>query len=413
MATFSAKDRRTYQNICHLSERGVLSLMRDALWKSHGQDKVTVTPAYVYAFGDIPVALVAHADTVFKLPPSIDNFFYDQEKDVIWNPDGAGADDRAGVFAILKLIRKYKFKPHVIITTGEESGCIGASKLIAAMPVFNEDLRFMIQLDRRGHKDAVYYDCDNEEFEKFITQFGFETEWGTLSDISVLAPVWGVAAVNVSVGYEDEHHEIERLHVDWLYETIDKVANILHYVQENVKDVQKYKYIPMPYVYRWRKGYGLGSNYLYDDDDDDIIDWSSPQEWEDCWICGEMKKKEELIPIYYRNNPHVSYNMCLQCHSTYADKVIWCKCCNKGYFLSDTEVKKIPDVNNWVCEDCKKHGRDEKDTGTVQSGTTVQPAAVCGKTTDGADFGGMGEEQRLVQVQRQLAHIRDPKSCNF
>jgi len=96
MATFTNKERKIYQNICHLTERGVLSMMRDALVSRYTAEKVIATPGYIVAFGEIPVAVVAHADTVFKTPPAIENFFYDQEKDVIWNPDGAGADDRAG-----------------------------------------------------------------------------------------------------------------------------------------------------------------------------------------------------------------------------------------------------------------------------------------------------------------------------
>ena len=106
-----------YQNICHLSEQGVLQLMDNFLVGKYSN--IVTTPDYLYAIGDIPVALIAHADTVFKIVPLIEDFYYDPEKDVIWNAYGAGADDRAGVFAIMQIIQKYKLRPHIIITTKE------------------------------------------------------------------------------------------------------------------------------------------------------------------------------------------------------------------------------------------------------------------------------------------------------
>ena len=381
MATFTNKERKIYQNICHLTERGVLSMMRDALVSRYTAEKVIATPGYIVAFGEIPVAVVAHADTVFKTPPAIENFFYDQEKDVIWNPDGAGADDRAGVFGILMLLRKYKLKPHVIITTGEESGCIGAGKLIVAMPRFLEDLRFMIQLDRRGHNDAVYYDCDNKEFEDFITPYGFKTEWGTFTDISLLAPAWKVAAVNFSVGYEDEHHPIERLHVDWLYETIEKTASILKYVDKHKDVVPIYKYIPAIDTWHYRP-YGYGHAWYDYDDDEDELSWVTGREH--CFMCNHLEKSEDMLQVWY---PHGirPYSMCLECYADVCSQVVWCKKCNKGYFLSKEEASKISDVNNWICEACNDN-KLSTDSVPVQQDPIVQPgqSSECAKPKNGS-----------------------------
>jgi len=362
MATFNNKDRKTYQNICHLSERGVLSFMKDLLSSKYGKENIITTPAYVIALGTIPVALVAHADTVFKRPPAIENFYYDQEKDVIWNPDGAGADDRAGVFAIQKIVRSTDLRPHVIITTGEECGCIGSSKLIVHIPKFPTDLRFMIQLDRRGQNDAVYYDCDNMDFEDFITPYGFETHWGTFTDISVLAPTWKVAAVNFSIGYEDEHHEIERLHVDWMYETISKTIKILTDVDQNKDTIPVYEYIELTKY--WKYGNYRSAWYDYDDD------FPVPEGYEHCMMCNSLEKKEDMLPIWY---PHgvMPHNMCMECYAEAVHQVVWCKTCNRGYFLSAQEAQTIKDVNNWICEDCK-NGRVYRGSEKVQSSTGVQ-----------------------------------------
>ena len=359
---FTVKQRRTYQNICHLTERGVLIFMKDLLKSRY--EKVFMTPSYLIAVGNIPVALVAHADTVFSKPPQLDKFYYDQEKDVIWNPDGAGADDRAGVYAITEIIRGSDLRPHVIITTGEESGCIGASKLASQVSNFPGELKFMIQLDRRGKEDSVFYDCDNDDFENFINQFGFKTEWGTFTDISVLAPVWKIAAVNFSIGYENEHQAIECLHVDWMQATIEKTKTILQYVIDH-PEVPVYEYVES--MYSWHYGYGYKNHHAWYDYDDDY-----PVELDEdhCFMCNTREKKVNMMPIWY---PHGirPYDLCMDCYADLVDQIVWCNNCNRGIFLSSQEAKRIPDKNNWICEDCKDGIK--KGTRTIQQGPVIQP----------------------------------------
>ena len=93
------------------------------------------------ATGDIPIALVAHMDTVFKKPP--EEIFFDQKHNVMWSPQGLGADDRAGVFAIVQIVRS-GLKPHVIFTTDEECGALGAMALAKLDCPFTE-LKYLIQ----------------------------------------------------------------------------------------------------------------------------------------------------------------------------------------------------------------------------------------------------------------------------
>ena len=45
---------------------------------------VKTTADYIYAIGDIPIALVAHMDTVFPKPVS--ELYYDTRKNVMWSP---------------------------------------------------------------------------------------------------------------------------------------------------------------------------------------------------------------------------------------------------------------------------------------------------------------------------------------
>jgi hypothetical protein len=155
-------DFRTFERLCGLSQKGLKHTLSVFLKSKY--EKVLETPDYICAVGNIPIALVAHMDTVFTHPAR--NVFYDRRKNVIWSPDGLGADDRAGVFSIIQIVKK-GLRPHIIFTTDEEKGALGALALGQEDCPF-EDLRYIIELDRRGANDCVFYDCENPEFTDYI-----------------------------------------------------------------------------------------------------------------------------------------------------------------------------------------------------------------------------------------------------
>ena len=95
--------------------------------KQWGYTNIISTREYIVAEGSIPICLVAHLDTVNENPP--EEIFYDQEQRVMWSPDLLGADDRAGVYAIIRILSD-GYRPHIIFTTDEEKGALGAQKLI-------------------------------------------------------------------------------------------------------------------------------------------------------------------------------------------------------------------------------------------------------------------------------------------
>ena len=194
---------------------------------------------YIIAEGDIPILLVAHLDTVF--PESTRRnmeIYFDQKHKVMWSPDGLGTDDRAGVILILKIIEA-GYHPHILFTHDEEIGGIGAIDFVWSRLRPKLDIRYMIELDRMGYDDCVFYSCDNPEFINYVASFGFTPSFGTFSDISILMPYMGIAGVNLSVGYLDEHSEGEHWHLDWANETYYKVLAMLSAPPE-----KPFKYIP-------------------------------------------------------------------------------------------------------------------------------------------------------------------------
>ncbi|MBR4643508.1 MAG: hypothetical protein IKO74_12455 [Selenomonadaceae bacterium] len=191
---------------------------------------------FILVKGVAPVMLVAHLDTVHEQP--VRDICTSADGNIIMSPQGIGGDDRCGVFALVKVYRLSKIKPWLLFCCDEEIGGLGAKKFCLAhsqrqLPKEIDDLKFIIELDRKGSNDAVYYRCDNPDFEAYISGKGFQSAQGSFSDISLIAPELGIAAVNLSCGYYAAHTSHEYINRSHLDNTIQKVGDI---VSESSRD---------------------------------------------------------------------------------------------------------------------------------------------------------------------------------
>jgi hypothetical protein len=323
MRCLTDADYKLFQSLAALSQEGLKKTLAEYVKKKYGENKVLVKKEYIYAVGDIPVALVAHMDTVFKEPPT--HIFYDKEKCVMWSPEGLGADDRAGIFAIIKILQA-GLRPSVIFTTDEEVGALGAEKLVSDLPKPYTELKYIIQLDRRGSNDCVFYSCDNPLFVEYVETFGFAENWGSFSDISVICPCWKVAGVNLSVGYDDEHTVAETLNTTHLLQTIAKVKKMLL-----VENIPAFEYIPAIYKY----GKGVGGIYSYDYPGWD--DWYWVEDYK-CEKCGKKFTEYEVLPIISKTAPYKTVYYCGDCCTSGID---WCVECNEGFEVDENSIPHI------------------------------------------------------------------------
>lgn len=200
--------------------------------------------SFILVKGEIPALLVAHLDTVHKNP--IKEICTSADGNILMSPQGIGGDDRCGVYALAKIYETAEKKPFLLFTCDEEIGGIGARSFCKAhqqkqLPAEVDNFKIIIEIDRKGKNDAVYYSCDNPDFEEYITSKGFITEWGTFSDISVIAPELGTAAVNLSSGYYDAHTQHEYINCLHLEKTIRRVESII--ADASKEDFPKYEYI--------------------------------------------------------------------------------------------------------------------------------------------------------------------------
>lgn len=255
---------KEFEKICRMSQEELKRYLTNRLKSKY--NNITEMNGFVYAEGSFPVLLVAHMDTVHK--DTVKQIVYTGNgKDNISSPQGIGGDDRCGIYMILQIIEK--FDCHVLFTEDEEIGCVGADKYVNAIEdgfVAKPNVNYIIELDRKGDKDAVFYQCDNPEFEDFILQ---DKDWhfayGSFTDIVEIAPIIGAAAVNFSCGYYNAHTTTEYVVLSEMYNNIDKVIKLLGRTTEN----DKYEYIEAQKYYRSYNGnlynFGYGYGYGYED----------------------------------------------------------------------------------------------------------------------------------------------------
>lgn len=242
---FYAMDLKTFKALCKMTDKQLFHEMLYVLKRAYGKDAITYRRnKFIAAKGTIPLILVAHLDTVFQTPPTgVFDILYDRDLGIINSYKGLGADDRAGVYGILKLLGNNKKNlPSVLFTMDEEIGGLGAiaASKMSVIELFGEKPKYIIELDRQGINDAVFYDCDNKPFVEYVESFGFMLEWGTFTDISILCPVWECAGVNLSIGYVNEHSVAELFFPgDWSL-TLEKVQEMI----DEINEAPYFEYIP-------------------------------------------------------------------------------------------------------------------------------------------------------------------------
>jgi len=286
---------KEFVNICKMSAETLKIWLTTKLQKMYGTENVVATKGtgYIYAKGDFPVLLVAHLDTVHNQLPK--HIVYDKAKTTIRSVEGIGGDDRCGVYMILQLIHQRKCS--VLFCDEEEVGGIGAKQFTKDYP--HETFNYIMEFDRMNATDAVFYDCDNPAFESFITKHYYKTSFGSFSDISIIAPALGVAAVNLSCGYYKAHTLQEYVNMGEMHASINAALGIL---QDTDVETDKYEYIP----YKSTR-YDFDDDYYYSIGKEEglyRIEYGIDGEFMDEYAVTQFA----AIGMFLYDNPTLTYN---------------------------------------------------------------------------------------------------------
>lgn len=273
----------------------------DMLRKMYKGKTIVRKNQYILVLGKAPIMLLAHLDTVHQEP--VKTICKSDNGNILMSPQGIGGDDRCGVYALVNAYEAAKVKPWLLFTCDEEVGGIGAEAFCMThekgkLPKAVDELKLLVEIDRKGSKDAVYYDCDNKDFEAYITSKGFVTAFGSFSDISYIAPELGVAAVNLSSGYYNAH----TLHEFISRKTIDKVvAKVGEIIADAARaEFPKYEYVEKVRVLRRDNHADLNLGYYRDAHGD----WHYRSLWDNdrdsLTVTSTRLKTPKDLPVEYQ-----------------------------------------------------------------------------------------------------------------
>lgn len=239
-----------FVEICKRTQKELKEWLPNKL-EENGYTEIICDNGYIYAKGNLPVLLTAHMDTVHK---ETVKDFYERTEDgnhILSSPEGIGGDDRCGIYMILEIIKTHKCS--VLFCEDEEIGGVGSNKFAKSKYIDDlKELNYLIELDRANKNDAVFYDCDNEEFTEFIlNNTGYKEAYGSFSDISILSPACKIASVNLSCGYYKAHSLLEEVVIEEMQNTIETVKKLLDV------ESKQFEYIEADYGY-----YGYGYGYM-------------------------------------------------------------------------------------------------------------------------------------------------------
>ena len=291
-------------DICRLSQEELKKFLKNELTRIYKKNNLIDDNGFLYAKGDIPILLIAHLDTVHEQLPTIIHITGNDKKNtIISSPQGIGGDDRCGVYIILKILSK-GYKPYVLFCENEEIGCVGAMLAAENIKVTESisTLNYIIELDRKGNKDAVYYDCYNTEFIDYIrSTIEYEEEYGSFSDISVIAPKTKIAAVNLSCGYYNAHTSKE-------YVVFQEMENTCLQVEKLLKTKSKqFEYIDIDaYDYEYKESNIWDLNLAVTYKEKDFLDEDSEDNIVDEIISGDSEA--ECWGEFFISHPNVCYN---------------------------------------------------------------------------------------------------------
>lgn len=196
-----------------------------------------------------------------------------------------GGDDRCGVYIALELIKArlpYAFG----FFYDEEIGGIGSKYMLQYL---TDNITAFIGLDRRGADQAAIYGYDNSELMALFERRGYFKVKGSFTDASNLAGMYskGVACINLSVGYYNEHTPKETINTTAMNRTLTILKDMvdeLTFKPFLIENFMIYNELYQSKLYY----YGDDDIYNYDDDSEAL---------EQCYIEGYNKAMEQGYEI--------------------------------------------------------------------------------------------------------------------
>ncbi len=186
----------------------------------------------IIRIGNAPVLWSSHTDTVHhragQQAVTVRNGMMQLKHES--KHDCLGADDGAGVWLMLEMIRGGTEGLYVF-HRGEEWGGLGSSYIAKDTPQLLDGIDYAIALDRAGYRDIITHQfggrCCSDDFAEALARgikLGQEpSDGGTFTDTANYVDLVPECS-NVSVGYFAQHTSMEEVDVQFLAELRDSLC---------------------------------------------------------------------------------------------------------------------------------------------------------------------------------------------
>lgn len=290
---------KSHNQVVSLATNGIGGY--DIMTYGKGESSFTICTPTKLKEDELMPCFVSHTDTVSAKKPTRFKLF----EGVVSNPDGVlGADDRAGVYCLSRMMEK-NIRGIYIFTNGEEIGGLGASACTRHQKFQDlvPNITCFIELDRQDDRDIALYGYDNEDLVELFEQRGYHEAYGSYTDVVDFAEDTGLACLNLSVGYRDQHTKREDLVLADLDHTIDMMLTDLPPELYNEK-----------YVATETFGYGKKFANNYYSWETDIVevccevcnDHAKLYMVEDMMLCGYCAEVGQDTP--FKNDDNSTFN---------------------------------------------------------------------------------------------------------
>jgi hypothetical protein len=283
-----------------MTQEEVFKYVREEANKASLQSISCVEDKYIYCkstpLNTKKPLLTSHMDTVddhldIRKEP---NFTIDDKGTikVVGKDTVLGADDRAGVWLMLQLMRdpEVAFDYDYVFCCNEEVGGKGSQVFADNFKQVLEDYSCFISLDRANTNDVATYGYDNRDLINIFEGIGFKEAYGSFTDCVNMSMVTSKACVNLSVGYFNEHTNNEIQDLTTLYNLLQVLKS------EDLRLSLIGSFEATVNVYNYRGAY------------DDIYG-EAPQDPVLCGCCGQH------LPLYEAYDGELVCHDCFEYYS--------------------------------------------------------------------------------------------------
>ncbi len=246
----------------------------------------------------IPVLLCAHWDTK-RLPEIPVSLEIGKNGDAVTNSCGIlGADDRAGVQAILEVCNIYNQMPYVLFTNYEETGMTGMVEFINSGVLwdYENNINLIISVDRMGDNELVssLHSHIPDEVIPIALSCGYMPGNGWVTDSYLLEKEFNIAAINVSIGFYNQHSKNEYLSIEDWQSSVHRLSIFMCNIHNrHTAHPRKIEYSSVHYPTK--------NDHIYIDDMHVFVG-AIPE----CYICGRNDRDAKY-------DPEVEVHICYSC----------------------------------------------------------------------------------------------------